>query len=489
MELDLSLPPPKAKNLEEAHGIINALWALCQEIPLLRKRIEEQEVEISKLKEKLNTNSTNSSKPPSSDGFKKAPSKKKKSNRKRGGQLGHKGMARQLLPVEQVDRVETCGAVKQCECGGAVQSTGKYQRHQVHELPRIKPIVTEYQLQIGNCSGCGKLHKAALPLGISSGMLGAAAMAKIATLTSEYRMSKRNVANLFEDFYGLSLSIGTVSNAEQLVSKALQVPVDEAKKFIQQQAVVNSDETSHKEENKKMWTWVAIASSVAVFAIRASRGAKVIKELLGESFSGILCTDRWSGYSWMAAEFRQVCWAHLMRDFKKISERTAKSGKTGTALLACGYQMFQYWHQLRDGTLSRQEFQKCMLPIRKSVEALLLGALSCRNSQTVNTCHQLLKVKEALWTFVDTEGIEPTNNLAERVLRWFVIWRKTSFGTQSPKGTSYLERIMTVVATCKLRRVKMLDFVTEAVKAYLFGMPAPSLLPHAISSDQLLKVA
>ena len=486
MDMDFTKPAPKARTLEEAQEIINALWKFCGE---LLKRIDNQQKEIDELKEKLNTNSMNSSKPPSSESFKKKPKKKKKSKRKQGGQPGHKGVFRELLPEHEVDHIEKHLPPKKCDCGSRIRPTGNYRRHQVHELPRVKAIVTEYQLHSGVCFGCGKIHQADLPPGVPRGMLGFVAMAKIGTLTGDYRMSKRNVTFLFEDFYGLRISVGTVSNTEKMVSAALEKPVEEAKHFVPQQANVNSDETSHAECGKKMWAWVFISSFVAVFLIRSSRGAQIVKDFLGEAFKGILSTDRWSAYTWLAVIFRQLCWAHLQRDFQKISERSGTSGRIGEELLAYTKKMFRYWHKVKDGTLSRNKFKKLMNPIRSHMEALLMEGKRNGNKKTAGTCKQILKLKEALWTFIENEGVEPTNNLAEQILRRIVIWRKTSFGTQSARGTLYLERIMTVVATCKMQKRNVLDFVTDAIRAHLTGLTAPSLLPEKIREINSSKAA
>jgi transposase len=500
MKMDFTQPPPKAKTLKEAQQIIDALWVFCRELSIRvdeqekqikaqQKQIEAQKKEIESLKEKLNTNPKNSSKPPSSDYFKKAIKKKKKSKRKQGGQPGHKGVSRELLPESEVDHVVPCYPTNHCDCGSRIKPTDKYRRHQSHELPRVKATVTEYQLHTGICCGCSKIHQSNLPEGVPTGMLAPVAMAKVATLTGDYKISKRNVTYLLEDFYGLRISIGTVSNVEKVVSAALEAPVEEAKNFIPTQAVVNSDETSHFEKGNKMWTWVSIASLVAIFIIRSSRGANVIKDILGSTFSGILCTDRWSAYAWMAAILRQVCWSHLIRDFTKISERTGKSKKLGKELLDYSKKMFKYWHKVKDGTMTREQFQKLMKPIRKRVEILIAEGMHSRNTKTAGTCKQLFKVKEALWTFIDTPSVEPTNNLAEQVLRRIVIWRKTSFGTQSAEGTLYLERIMTVVATCKLQKKNVLDFVTDSIRAYLARTKSPSLIPLKMGKNELLKAA
>jgi transposase len=480
-----------SKILESLNPAIEAIAdpAVKAIIATLLTIINTQQKIIEDLTEKLNTNSKNSSKPPSSEPFKKNPKKKKKSKRKQGGQPGHKGVFRELLPVEEVDHIAICNPLKLCGCGSRIKLTGNYRRHQQHELPLVKAIVTEYQLQSGVCFGCGKIHQAELPAGVSSSMLGPVAMAKIGVLTGDYRMSKRNVTFLLEDFYGLDISVGTVSNTEKIVSVSLENPVEEAKKFVSQQSNVNADETSHAECGNKMWTWVFIASLVSVFLIRPSRGAKVVKNFLGESFKGILSTDRFSAYAWLAAIYRQLCWAHLQRDFKKISERSGKSGRIGDELLVHTKRMFHYWHKFKNGTLSRRQFKKLMAPIRKRVELLLEEGKLCGNKKTVGTCKHILKVKEALWTFIENEDVEPTNNLAEQIIRRIVIWRKTSFGTQSARGTLYLERIMTVVSTCKMQKRNVLDFVTDAIRAHLHRLPSPSLLQIKIDTYEMLKYA
>jgi len=216
---------------------------------------------------------------------------------------------------------------------------------------------------------------------------------------------------------------------------------------------------------------------VCVFLARASRSAATAKELLGEAFAGILVSDRYSAYTWVDALRRQLCWAHLLRDFTKISERSGAPGQVGEQLLELAKRMFRYWHKVRDGTLSRESFVQGMALIQDAVEAALQRGISCGDSKTANTCKQLLKVKVALWTFVHNPGVEPTNNLAERTLRSFVIWRKTSFGTQSNRGSLYMERVMTVVGSCKLQGRNILEFLTQAVLAQVGNGTQPSLLP------------
>ena len=472
--LDSLKPAIEAITDSNAKTIINTLITI---INVQQKIIESQQKEIEDLKEKLNINSDNSSKPPSTMPF-QPKKKKKKSKRNRGGQPGHPGVTRSLVPINEVDHVEKHQPPENCPCGGSIQVTDRYQRHQVHELPPIKIEVTEHQLFYGCCKECNKEHLAELPSSVPTGILGPCLLALIATLGSDYKLSKRDIARLFMDLFKLTICIATVKRAEETVSAALKIPVEEAKAAVKEMAVVNCDETSHAECGKRMWTWVAVANMVAVLMIVKTRSATAAKALLGAAFKGILGSDRYSAYTWVTAKCRQICWAHLKRDFKKISERPGYSSLLGLKLLYYTRLIFHYWHKVGDGTMSREKFKILMEPIRRKVEKLLMTGAASENSKTKNTCLNILKIKEALWTFVDTVGVEPTNNIAERVLRQIVIWRKICFGTWSPNGTIYLERVMTVVATCRLQERSVFGFFCEAMHAHLEGRKSPSLLPN-----------
>ena len=476
MKLDFTKPAPSPATLKEANEIISFLWSYCAK----NKNLES---EVKELKEQLNTNSQNSSLPSSKDkpSSKKKPKKKKRSTRKQGAQPGHSAHKRELVPVEEVDHVEECNPTKQCSCGGLVIKSKNHRKHQYFELPVIKPIVTEYQMFSGKCCVCEKTYWGTLPANVSTGMLGPRAIAMVATLTGSYRVSKRNVVNLFEDIYRFKISVGSVSKAEKIASMALKGPVEEAKTFIKtvDNIEVHADETGHKEKGKRMWAWVAVALLVSVFIIRASRGSKVAKELLGENFKGILNSDRWSAYTWVKTRIRQLCWAHLKRDFKKISERSGTSGIIGDELLLQTNRMFSYWDKVKSGQKTKADFQRYMKCIRKNVEGLLIRGTRCKNKKTSGTCKHILNLKEALWTFVDRDGIDPTNNTAEQVIRTHVIWTKTSFGTQSPAGTEYMERVLTAVGSCKLQKRNVLDFMTDAVQSYFSSSKQPSLIPEA----------
>ena len=345
------------------------------------------------------------------------------------------------------------------------------------ELLEIHTMVREFLLHSGKCQRCGRAHIADLPPGAPGGILGPRAMAVVAVITGKYHLSKRQAAELLKDLLGLEVSVGTISNTEDRVSAAVERSVEEAKTYVQEQAIVHADETGHKVAGKKAWVWTAVTELVAVFLVRTTRGAVAAKELLGAAFKGILVSDRWGGYGWVPVRRRQLCWAHLLRDLKKIAERGGRSEEIGNAILEYVYKMFSLWHLHRQGKRSRRWLQRKMKPIRAGIEGLLAEGQVCGHLKTQRTCARILKKKVALWTFVQVPGVEPTNNLAERMVRPYVLWRKSSFGTQSARGNTFVERILTVSSTCRLQNRNVLEYVTAAVEADLEQRPAPSLLP------------
>ena len=486
-------PSPHVETIDEARENINHLWRMLHAaVNLIQANgvmLQSQAQRIIDLEERLGLNSSNSSKPPSTDNpaqttakTKKKPTRRKRA--KRGAQPGHKGTARELVPIDQVNHIVTCTPYSDCFCGGHVMlDRDQPERKQVFELPRIPADVTEYQIFSGICDKCGKRHAGVLPIGVPSGILGPCATAKIAIMTGEYRLSKRLVVRMMDDFHGLKICIGTVSNAEKKVSDVLAIPVKEAVSYVQEltNEAVNGDETGHKQAGVKMNLWVASALLVTVFMIRVTRSTKEAVDLLGIGFLGILISDRWGAYNWVDVTRRQLCWAHLIRDFVRIAIRGGRQGRIGLKILAYSRRMFKLWYGVRNKTLSRSDFQQGMVSIRAKIEALLEQGAQLTGdgeSKTAGTCKKILKFRVALWTFVDHEGVEPTNNQAERMLRHYVLWRKSSFGTQSDRGNRFVERILTVVSTCHQQKRSVLGYVTDAVKANLGGRPVPSLLPQ-----------
>jgi transposase len=323
----------------------------------------------------------------------------------------------------------------------------------------------------------GKRHEACLPPGVSSRMTGPRLLALIGVLTGGYRLSRRMTQGLLQDVFGLSISLGAISQGEAVLSAALDPIAQQAHAHIRQAPVVHGDETGHKEKGRTQWMWVAIAGMVSVFMACARRNAQAAKDMLGVGFAGILVSDRYGAYAWVDTERRQLCWAHLLRDFTRIAERSGKAGRIGAELVELSNRMFRFRHAVKSGRLRRAGFACHMLFLQARIEATLRQGSDCGDSHTARTCWNVLNRKQALWTFVETPGVEPANNLAEWTLRHYVIWRKISFGTQSGLGSQYAARMMTVVGSCKLQGRNVLDFMTQAVRAHWGSGVAPSLVP------------
>jgi transposase len=307
-------------------------------------------------------------------------------------------------------------------------------------------------------------------------MMGPALQAMIAYLTGKLRLSKRAAQEALEDLFDVKVSTGSIAAAEQTVSQALAAPVEAARRFVQAQPVVNADETGWRQGRKRAWLWAAATPWVSVFLIHLSRGADAARALLG-NFAGYLTTDRWNGYNGWRLRRRQICWAHLIRDFTGFTERGAKAARIGCALRAEANKMFELWRRVRDRTLTRSSFQVYMSPIRQAVEALLRKGTRCGEPKTEGMCEMILKVAPALWTFVRVPGVEPTNNAAERAIRPAVLYRKGCFGTHSAEGSRFVERILTVTTTLRQQGRSVLDFVTQACVAAAHHRRPPSLLP------------
>jgi transposase len=470
------------RTLPEAQAYIRALEARVETLASMVHTFQEQ---VRTLQEQLNQTSRNSSRPPSSDPPSHARPPRPRSQRRRGGQPGHPGSTRPLMPVEAVDAVVVIKPEHCRHCHTPLAGDApKPWRHQVFEMPPIKPVVTEYQWHQLVCAGCGEVTRAPWPEGVPSGTYGPRVQATVALYTGAYRLSKRTTQQMMEEVFGVPMSVGTIGPLEQATTEAVAAPVEEARTYVQAQEVAHLDETSWRQGDKRAWLWVAVTSWVTVFVVRLSRGGQVARELVGEHFSGILVTDRYSAYNWYPVRWRQLCWAHLLRDFEAMRARGGCSEEIGEALLAQAHQMFAWWHRVREGTLQRSTFRSYMTPLRREVERLLDVGSRCGVPKTAGTCRDILKRRQALWTFVQVEGVEPTNNTAERSIRPGVLWRKGSFGTQSAEGSRFVESMMTVVTTLKQQQRNVLEYLTAACEAALRGEAAPSLLPASAQKSQ-----
>lgn len=434
---------------------------------------------MADLEERQRQTSRNSSKPPSSDPPSAAPRvPRTPSERKRGGQKGHKGHGRKLKSVEEVTRIVDLKPVR-CEgCGALLLGEDAHPvRHQVTELPRIEPEVVEYRQHTIPCLACGAQTTPDWPADMPTGGFGPRVEATVGYLTGRMGISQRDVEEAMDALFHTDLALGSVSALEQKVSAALSQPVKEAHTYVQQQPVINADETSWRESNDRCWLWIGATALVTVFLLLASRGAVSAQELLSLTFQGIVGSDRWSGYNWLPIFQRQLCWAHLKRDFQAFVDRGGESARLGEALLKQVKTMFELWHQWCDGTLVRIEFREQMEPICETVGDLLRQGTALSHDKTRRTCENILKLEPALWTFVFVEGVEPTNNSAERPLRRAVLWRRRSFGTQSEAGSLFVARILTAVTTLRQQKRDVLDYLTEACAAAMRSDTPPSLLP------------
>jgi transposase len=456
---------------------------------------------VAHLEEQLKQTSQNSSKPPSKDGFSK-PVKPVRPKRKPNKLEQIPRQGQELYPSETCDGIyeqipPVCHA-----CGTALRGEDESPyRHQVIEVPPIAPTVLEYRLHQLECEQCGAKTRATLPVGVSHGGYGERLTAIVALLSSEYRQSHRMVQGLMATLLGVRLSRGSVNRLRQEMSEALCPATTEAKHYIQSQAVIHSDETSFRQGNQdklnphktKGWIWTLVTPLVCFFEVVLSRSGATAQALIGKDFKGIVVSDRYSSYNWIELTQRQVCWAHIKRDFTAIAERSGVSKEIGEALLFRERRLFRWWHRVRDGTLSREAFKALVEPLREGLKRELEAAASLPIgdkektplAKTVRTCRQLLKVESALWTFVDIPGVEPTNNHAERALRPAVIWRRTSFGAQSKAGSLFVSRMLTVVTSLKAQHRDVLAFLTQSCCAARSGLTPPSLILQSQVPDEI----
>ena len=475
----------KASRIRELEATVRERDARIAELEPLVALVARLEKRIAVLEERLALTSHNSSKPPSSDPPTAPPPKKPGSGRRPGGQPGHEGHQRTLVPIEQVDHVfvltpDQCGG-----CGATLRGVDPDpHRHQVVEIPPVRPEVREWQMHALSCGTCGCVTRAKLPTSVPIGGFGPRVQGTAALLSGVYRLSHRATKEAMADLFGVTFGLGMVSKFEQAASTALAEPVKDAHAHAVKAPVAHVDETGWREQRKRAWMWVMATPLVTIFLIHSSRGAVAANKLLQE-FAGYLVTDRWCVYNRWSVFLRQLCWAHLKRDFTKMSERTGDSAALGALLLEEHKKMFARWHRVRDGTLARSTFQRDMRPIRARVEQLLAAGTRSTNKATAGMCREILKLAPALWTFVFVEGVAPTNNFGERQIRRAVMWRKTSFGTHSAAGSRFVERIMTTSATLRQQGRNVVEFVMSAMDAQARGLPPPSMLPKEPSVERL----
>lgn len=470
----MSQPPITAEQLAalppEAQAVVRTLMDYYE------RQIAELKSELAALKK----TPRNSSLPPSTEHphAKPAPPRQP-SGKKPGGQAGHPKHERTLIPTEQCSDVKTLKPLACRRCRGRLLGNdGEPLRHQVWEVPEIRPLVTEYQLHRLLCPTCGITTCAELPPGVPTGQAGPQLIALVALLMGCFRQSKRRVALFLEQVLQQPCSPGWVVKLQNVGTAALRPPYHEAVQALPQEKIQNIDESPTKQANQKAWLWTFVTSTFTVFAIRPTRAGDVLTELLTSKFSGVVTCDRAKMY-WQLPRL-QWCWAHLKRDFQALIDHPDHQVKRlGRDLMRPTRELFHLWARYRDGTITRVGLKRLMHPIRREVEALLLRGAFSGNPRLVGMCWELTDHREWLWTFLDVEGVDPTNNASERSLRHAVIWRKLSFGTKSAAGSRFVETILTTVETCRQQSRNVFEFVAEAVRAYFDHRPTPSLLSGA----------
>ena len=474
-ELRATVPAPdQAPLLEQLATLRIENVALRAQNAALQERIRDLEA-------RLGQNSANSSRPPSSDPPHVAVKRRAlPSGRKRGGQPGHRGAFRRLLPVEQVDEVVAVVPAVCRHCGQPLTNTEALHqpppwRHQVVELLPLAVQVTEYQMPVRRCSRCGRQTRASLPAGVPRRPFGPRLTAVVALLSGRYRLSRREVQQALQDLWAIRLSLGAVVRQEQAQSTALVPVVQEARAAIQQADVVNMDETGWREGQQRAWLWTTVTPYLTAFVIDRSHGGAVVEALLGPQFAGVVGTDRWSAYSRFPAERRALCYAHLKRDFQALVDRGGAAAAIGRWGLTEIERLFALWHRFRDGELDRKELRRQMVPIQARMGRLLWRGEDSTDRKAAGLCRALNTWWDALWTFTRVAGVEPTNNVSERALRPAVLWRKGSCGSDSPAGRRFAERALTVVAACRQRGRRLVGFLVAAGEAALRGSAAASL--------------
>jgi transposase len=450
--------------------MIRMVEIVCPQCEELKRRVAELEAIVRELQAKLGQNATNSSVPPSANplGAPK-PVRKKKSKRRPGGQPGHPPRLKQLLPAERVNNVQVFVPVTCASChadlpAAANPNDPEPTRLQVIDLPPLTAIVTEYQGQARTCPCCGELTWAVLPEEVRAHSVGPRLTATLSYLTGCHGLSKRGVEEIADQVFGAPVALGTVCNLEREVSAALAAPHQEALAAVRAATVKHADETSWKQKGKLCWLWAAATLGIAAFVIHARRSAAGLTMLLGLHIQGILCSDRWGVYNAVPAERRQLCWAHLKRDFQKVVDRGGSSANVGREGLRVVRRVFAAWHAFQEERFTREQLQEHMKPVQTRLRRVLAEGAHGDDTTVATFCTNLLELEPALWTYVSTAGVEPTNNFMERLVRLAVLWRKRSFGSQSETGCRFVERILTVVQTRRLQGKNVLEYLRLCIK-------------------------
>jgi transposase len=492
-----STPKPNRSNaaVDKSARRDHEVERLQQENERLRQENAEQKKRIADLERQLalrQQNSTTSSKPPSSDGLagrQRERGRRMKSRRKPGGQPGHPGHTRPLVPTERVNAIIDLvpNACRHCQhVLHARDAVGDPRRHQVTELPPIDAHITEYRCHRRRCAACGKTTQASVPEEII-GQFGPQLTALIAYLTVVCRLPRLVVQRLLEGALQIPISLGSTQKAWEEASTAVAAPYEELQAALAAQPVLNADETSHRTNAAKRWLWTLVAPSFVFYTIATSRGSDVLRRLLGATFAGVLGSDRLPTYTKYASGQRQFCWAHFTRNLLSAQElaKTVAAKRFCREALRLQRRLFRLWHRfrgdpaVRGAPLTRQELIAKALPIEKKFFALAERYVNAADADVGNLARALFIQHQHFFTFVHEDGVEPTNNVAERALRTAVQWRKIMFGNRSEDGERAVERLLTITRTCQLQQINALVYLTAAIAAHRRHQQIASLLRRA----------
>jgi transposase len=479
---------PRDPNHHDAHEIER----LRRENDHLRKQLEEQAKRIADLERQLalrHQNSTTTSKPPSSDGLagqQRERGRRTKSRRKPGGQPGHPGHHRPLVPAERVNTIIDLvpDACRTCERRlHAGDGVGNPRRHQVTELPPIDAHITEYRCHRRVCRRCGTTTQAPLPTEFA-GQFGPQLTALVTYLTVVCRLPRQVVRRLLEGALQIPMSLGSTQHAWEEASDAVAAPYQELQEALPDQPLLNGDETGHRTNGEKRWLWTLVAPTFIFYTIATSRGADVLRALLGATFGGILASDRLPTYLTYAAGRRQLCWAHFRRNLLSAQDlaTTASAHRFYREALALQRQLFRLWHRFRGdpdtrgAPLTRAQLIVKVLPLEKQWFALAHRHVNAANGDVSNLARAMFVHHAHFFTFVHEEGVEPTNNVAERALRTAVQWRKIMFGNRSAAGELAVARLLTVTRTCQLQEINVLSYLAAAIRCHRRRHAVASLL-------------
>lgn len=447
------------------------------------RTLEEQIGVLTPKLASLSTNSTNSSKPPSSDGPQVVRAGKRKSRRSPGGQKGHKGHKRELAPPERVSHFEDlyppcCEQCSRALAPEVCKESSEPTRHQTFELPKIEPIIIEYRCHELECS-CGHRTRAELPGPVAQSQFGPRVHAGVAYLSSVHKASRRGITEIMSALFGLEMSLGSVCNCLERVNPELEPVVGEIRETLPQADNLKIDETTWKCKGDRRTLWVFVSPVVVYFCIALSRGAKVLRSVLGDTFRGAITSDDYSAYhSYHKNGIRQLCWAHLIRKFKGLKESRSSPDAyvfSKHMLREVGH-IFGCWHAFREGFLTRQQLADATTLMRARMKKYCLKYQSSPDAQVRTRATRMLNNWDHLFTFLFHDGVDPTNNGAEQALRPAVQWRKLCFGNQSESGERFTERILTVTRTCQLRGKNTFHFLCDLMEAAFKGKPRPSLI-------------